>query len=46
MLHAKKSKSLTIRENYAELTGISNEEIISTFLNILKYRYNTIETNR
>ena len=33
-------KISTVRRNYAELTGINNDEIIFTLLLIFKHRYN------
>ena len=39
-------KSTTVCRNCAELTGINNEEIIYTLLNIFKYRCKTKETNK
>ena len=39
-------KSPTVCWNCTELTGINNEEIIYTLLNIFKYRYNTNEINK
>ena len=34
-------KSSTARRNCTELSGVNNEEIIYTTLNIFEYRYNT-----
>ena len=49
MLHFKNVwllKSRTGRRNCTELTGINNEEITYTLLNIFKYWNKTKETNK
>ena len=39
-------KSPTVHRNSTELTGINNEEIVYTLLNIFKYPYSTKESNK